>query len=83
MWHLNATTLLEAPFHVNQHAFRKGHNCETVLSMMVEYIESSFLKGQFSLGVYLDIQGAFDNVRPQSFINGLRKKGMDERLISW
>jgi len=28
MWHLNATTLLEAPFHDNQHAFHKGRNCE-------------------------------------------------------
>jgi len=83
MWHLNATTLLEEPFHANQHAFRKGRNCETALSTMVEYIESSFIKNQFTLGVFLDIQGAFDNVRPQSIIAGLRKKGVDDHLIGW
>ena len=50
---------------------------------MAEYIESALVKNEFAIGVFLDIQGAFDNVRPASIIKGMRDKGIDPKIVHW
>ncbi len=83
LWHLNDTVLKDNPLSGNQHAFRKGKSTETCLSNMVEYIENALIQGKVALGVFLDIQGAFDNVKPQSIIKGMEAKGVDKPTITW
>ena len=56
------TMLNVNPLNRNQHAFRKGSSCDSALSDMVDDIEKSILRGEYALGVYLDISGAFNNV---------------------
>ena len=46
-----------------QHAFRKGSSCDSALSDMVDNIKKSILRGEYAVGLFLDIVGAFDNVR--------------------
>ncbi len=74
---------LHNPLSAHQHAFRKGRSTETALSNMAEHIESALVKNEFSIGVFLDIQGAFDNVQPESIIQGIREKGITEHFIRW
>ena len=83
LWHLEATAFKDHPLNKNQHAFRKGYSTESALSNMTEYIEQALIKNQYALGVYLDIQGAFDNVTTDAMIKGMRKKKVDENIIKW
>jgi ribonuclease HI/retron-type reverse transcriptase len=82
LWEINET-LLDKPLSSNQHAFRKGRSTESALSHMVEKIEHALLKNKFALGVFLDIQGAFDNVLPSSVVSAMEKKGLNNTIIRW
>ncbi len=83
LWELNSSTLREAPLSRNQHAFRKGKSTETALSNMIEHIERGLNKNGFALGVFLDIQGAFDNVKPDTIIKGMMDKSFSSETIQW
>ena len=50
---------------------------------MVNEIEASVTRGGNSLGVFFDIQGAFDNVLADKVIAGMRKKDIPEIIITW
>ena len=50
---------------------------------MVGHIETAINSNGFALGVFLDIQGAFDNVTPDMIAKGLRARNIPEVLIKW
>ena len=83
LWELEETTLTTTPFHAAQRAFRKGRSCDTALSEVVDKIESGIMRNQFSLGVFLDIQGAFDNVSWTKVIKLMHARGFPGRLTRW
>ena len=83
LWYLEQEVLSVNPISKVQHAFRRGRSTESALSTMVEYIELALKRRQFALGVFLDIQGAFDNARTESIVQGLRDKRTPESLIRW
>ena len=57
-----------------QHGFSKGRSTDSALTSMMEHIESALSNKGFALGVFLDIQGAFDNVNPNSILLGMVEK---------
>ena len=65
LWHLEETVLKTHTMHKNQHAFRKGRSTETALSDTVDILESEVLRKGHAVGVFLDIEGAFDNLLPE------------------
>ncbi len=69
--------------HINQHAFCKGSSCDSALLGMVDKIESSLLWNQYPLGIFLDIQGAFDNLSSKASIEGMRCKSLPPWIIEW
>ncbi len=69
--HLETAHNVHNRLNVNQHAFRKGSSCDSALSDMVDGIESSILRNQYALGIFLDIKGAFDNLNVDSSIQGM------------
>lgn len=71
------------PVNANQHGFRKGSGCDSALSSMVNEIEKSTLRGQYALGIFLDISGAFDNLDPGAVIRGMKSKGIPNHIVSW
>jgi ribonuclease HI len=71
------------PLNANQHAFLKGRSTETALTSMVNKIESALNNQKIAIGVFLDIQGAFDNVKTESIIEGMKAKNIDRKIISW
>ena len=83
LWHMNETTFKTNPLSRNQHAFRPGFSTETALTNMVNSIETAFGKKHEALGVFLDIQGAFDNVDPHSIVRCMKKRGFDNNVIEW
>ena len=50
---------------------------------MVDKIESAILRNQYALAVFLDIQGAFDNIKPSSIIDALLKRKVSESIVYW
>jgi len=83
MWELERVTLKEHPLNPAQHGFRKGSSCESAIMDLVNDIESSTLRGGYALGVFLDIQGAFDNLRPESAIRGMEAKSFPPNVVKW
>ena len=83
LWEAEQTCLLNFPMHKNQHAFRKNHSCDVAFSRVVGHIEKSILNGQYTLGVFLDIQGAFDNITIQSLESGMVSHGFPPQMTQW
>ena len=67
----------------NQHGFTLGKSCDFALSSSVDYIESAIHKRGFCIGIFLDIQGAFDNLPFDVIMTQLRHRGIDDELINW
>ena len=81
-WHLEEVGVVNSLSRF-QHAFRKGKSTDTCLSEVVDNIEASIMRGKLALGVFFDIEGAFDNVRNSKVIEGLRAKGVPTDIINW
>ena len=45
--------------------------------------KSAIIQNKFVLGVFLDIQGAFDNVSVDTVIKGMQDKNFPEVFINW
>jgi len=58
-----------------QSGFRKSRSCADNLVVLTNRIYSAFLNNAFTVAVFLDIAGAFDNVIPSILIQGLRDEG--------
>ena len=82
-WHLQDTALRDNPLRANQHAFRRGYSTESAISNMVEYIEAALVRQEFALGVFLDIQGAFDNVSVDSVCRGMKNQNLPSLFQKW
>jgi len=54
------------PLQKNQHAYQAGRSTETALHSLVTKIERTLERQEYALGVFLDIEGAFDNASVQS-----------------
>jgi hypothetical protein len=50
---------------------------------VVDKIKSGLLRGQYTLGVFLYIQGAFDNLSIKSAIIGMKNRGFPPLITSW
>ena len=76
--------LMTLPLNKHQHAFRNGRSCDTALSeVVINNIEKVVLRGQYALGVFLDISGAFDNLDPVAAAKGLRKINLYKYIVEW
>ena len=81
--HVETQYLATSPYHRSQHAFRSGQSTISALSALINKIEEGIAGGGFVVGVFLDVAAAFDNLTFDSIIKALRKRGIDEQIISW
>ena len=63
-----------------QHGFRPNMSTLTALSTFTNFIENSFSHGEMTLAVFLDIHGAFDNIKPYRAIKQLHKWGSPQYI---
>ena len=71
LYHFNDDFNLQARFSAFQYGFRAGVSTETALHEFVRRIELSLAKKRTSLGIYLDIVGAFDNITYKGIADAL------------
>ena len=81
-WDLEEAGVVDKLFR-HQHTFRKNHSTEMVLSDVMDIIEQNVLRKRHTLGVFFDIEGAFDNVLLDKVLEGLQVKGVKEEVIGW
>ena len=83
LWQLDELSLINDSLSKDQHAFRAGYSTESALSDFVDSVESSILRQQYALGVFLDIKGAFDNCKHDAIIEQMRSKKFPKGIIDW
>ena len=69
--------------HDRQHGFRKNKSTESAISEMVNYIKKHMTNNEDVIGVFLDIQAAFDTITPVSIKKALLEHDLDEKLVGW
>jgi len=64
--YLRSGPLSAVPMHPRKHAFQAGKSTESALHQMVGRIEWALQANEYTLGVFFDIEAAFDNTSCQS-----------------
>ena len=82
-WHLNSCLDVDGSITRNQHGFRAGKSTESALHQLVTKIERTIVEGQYALGIFLDIEGAFDNVFFKSITEALTKLQLPLEIVRW
>ena len=82
-WELEKTSLKENPLHRNQHAYSRVKNVDTALAQVIDEVEKGLLRREFTLSVFIDIKGAFNNLKTEKALISMRKRGFPDHLVSW
>jgi len=75
--------LLDLPIHPRQHAFQAGKSTESALHQLVNRIEKALDAGEYALGDFFYIQGAFDNTPLVSVRQALRDHKISFAVQQW
>jgi len=75
--------LIPQAFSGAQRAYLKGRSVETALHRSVGTIEGSLQRKEFALSAFLDVEGAFNNVRIESTSAALVKINLHPRITRW
>jgi len=71
------------PLHPNQHAYQAGKSVETALHHLVVRAEKALDQQDIALGIFLDVEGAFDNTSYDSTCLALTRHGVDHTILRW
>jgi len=73
--------LVLEPLHPNQHAYEAGKSVETALHQLVVRVEKALDQQEIALGVFLDIEGAFNNTSYDSMCAALVRRGVNYTIV--
>jgi ribonuclease HI len=82
-WHLNSSLGVDKTITQHQHGFRTGKSTESALHQLVTKIEKTIVEGQYALGIFLDIEGAFDNVSFKAITEALSERHLPQMIVRW
>ena len=49
----------------------------------MDKIESGIMANKYTLGVSMDIRGAYDHISTKAILHGLKDKGVPHTIINW
>ena len=75
--------LVLLPLHPNQHAYQAGKCVEMVLHQLMLWVEKALDQQEIALGIFLDIEGAFNNTSYDSMCAALARHGVDHTIVRW
>jgi ribonuclease HI len=81
--YLERDTNIDKKLTKNQFGFRKRKSTEAAIHRLTRKIEDAIQNGQFALGVFLDVEGAFDNIKYSSIWNALNKAKVPPVIANW
>jgi len=67
--------------HPIQHAYQAGKSVETALHQLVVWAEKALDQHDIALGVFLDIEGTFDNTSYDSMGLALTRHRVDQTIV--
>ena len=82
-WEIERKSLSNKPLHKEQHAFCREKGTDTALVKVVDTIEKGLLRNKFTLGVFIDIAGAFNNLNTEKALMAMKNRGIPGYLVSW
>ena len=77
--HLDSKGLL----YEKQFGFQRNNSTEHAILPLTRDITGSFEKGEYTLGVFIDLSKAFDTVDHQVLIKKLQYYGIDGTALKW
>jgi hypothetical protein len=80
---LRAETLAFLPLHPNQHAYQAGKSVKTSLHEPVIWVEKALDQQETALGVFLDIEGAFNDTSYDYVCAALLRHGVPNTIVQW
>ena len=84
LWHLQEDLKLEQETSKDQYGFRRGHATDTAVLNLTEKIQKQLrTKHNHALGIFLDIEGAFDNLPHWSIKAALDNTPAKGQLSNW
>jgi hypothetical protein len=71
------------PLHPNQHAYQAGKSVEMALHQLLVRVEKVLDQRELALGVFLDIEGAYNYTSFDSVCTALCCRGVDSTIVQW
>ena len=81
VWVAN-TALEDKLLHKKQNGYQKG-KAQNPPFQTLHKIEKHILNGEHCMGVFLDIQVAFDSITPEHIKKSLLKHGCHQDMVDW
>ena len=78
-WFLESRNLLNS----SQAGFRKGRGCADQIVRLVQDVAASSTQKKMTLGVFLDLEKAFDMIWREGIVNQLFQMGIKGRMLHW
>ena len=66
-----------------QFGFRTNHSTNMALTILLDKIVSAIDKGEYVIGIFIDLQKAFDTVNHEILLNKLAKYGIRGKCLDW
>ena len=81
--HIKETVVNVYPLSDSQHAYQSGRSTDTALYCLSSILEKTLSHKETALAVFLDIEGAFDRVPIPTILRALKRRNIDDTIISW
>ena len=82
-WYIQFDLQIDNKLSSSQFGFRRGFSTEAALHKIISRIEQSISEGKYALGIFLDIEGAFDNIKHSSIREALYTLGIPNTIGNW
>ena len=69
------------PLHPNQHAYRAGKSVQMALHQLMVWVEQALDQQEIALGIFLDIEGVFNNTSYDFTCVALDRHGVDHTIV--
>ncbi len=83
LWYMKKTMKFNKVFNKNVFAYRKGSSTEAALHRALAKIERGYYKGNYTIGVLLDVDGAFNNTNINKLVQALAKTNVSFTVVKW
>ena len=83
IWYIESDIGLKNMTTDNQHGFKRNFSTDSAIHRITSKIERSLAAGNQALGLFLDIEGAFDNISFDAIKTNLDKSGIPATIANW
>ena len=83
LWHLKNDLNMEKSLNHRQYGFRPGSSTDAALLKVINKIQSHLKANEHVIGVFIDIQGAFDNLPHEAIKRALEKTPAKGKISDW